>query len=423
MKKKVLVVGTTPDYVDWIRKSCPGRAVFLTAPEIRNMASQENPGPDEEFLCPVEDKKTAMTCLSGFLDKWKYRLSGIACFDCQAMELSSGIASEYGLSYPKLYAIRNCRDKLVCKEIWTENKIPCPRAEPMNSTEDVLRFFILSPKGIVLKPICGSGSELVFRCKSVKECETAFAEIREGLKKRSADLLFTPPSLQENLLVAEEFLPGPEYSCDFILENNTVTIIRMTRKIKADGLAFGTCAGYVLVSEIPGVMDPDEFRDLLRRAAKSLDIHRGLCMVDFMIREKQPVLIEMTPRPGGDCLPFLLREAGGLDILKLTLDFAENRPLTFTGMTGFKPYIGMRLFARKSGILTGFRTELLEGEKRIKSIHFTKNPGHVITLPPQDYDSWNLGHLILAPDAGSFPESQCSLIVKRLGIDIEKKDQ
>lgn len=419
MNKKILVVGTTPDYVDWIRRACPGRSVFLTDPEIRKNGWQETPEPEEELLCPIEDKKEALASLAEFLKKWNYQLSGIACFDCQAMELSSMIALEYGLSYPKLYAIRNCRDKLVSKEIWRENQVPCPLAEPMNSLEEVIRFFIASPKGIVLKPIYGSGSELVFRCKSVKECEQAFIEIREGLKKRSQDLLFKPSCLQENLMVAEEYLTGPEYSCDFILENNTVTIIRMTRKIKADGFPFGTASGYALLTEVPGQMDPDEFKDCLRRAAKSLDIHRGLCMVDFMIREKLPVFIEMTPRPGGDCLPFLLKEAGGLDILKLTLDFAENTPLGLNGMSGFKPYIGMRLHARKSGILKGFRADMLEGEKRVKSIHFTKNPGHVITLPPEDYDSWNLGHMIIEPDSKSFPESQCALIVKRLGIDIE----
>ncbi|MBI9091692.1 MAG: hypothetical protein JEZ12_20985 [Desulfobacterium sp.] len=46
-------------------------------------------------------------------------------------------------------------------------------------------------------------------------------------------------------------------------------------------------------------------------------------MVDFIIRNHQPVLIEMPPRPGGDCLPFLLLEAVDLDIIRLALDFYE----------------------------------------------------------------------------------------------------
>ncbi len=74
-------------------------------------------------------------------------------------------------------------------------------------------------------------------------------------------------------------------------------------------------------------------------------------MMDFIISENQVVLIELTPRPGGDCLPHLLKASTNLDILKLSLDFAQNYPLDLNNTHGSSPYVGIRLHAGQSGVL------------------------------------------------------------------------
>ncbi|WP_041279747.1 ATP-grasp domain-containing protein [Desulfobacula toluolica] len=418
-KKRVLVVGTTSDYIEWIRTACPNRALFLTDPEIRKNAQEDSPKDLEELLIPLNDFNRIKTDLLHHLKTWGQTLTGVACFDCESMETAALIASEFGLIYPDLYAIRNCRDKYVSKQLWQKNNIPCPLTAAVNSVDDVARFLDLRQKEVVLKPFFGSGSELVFRCKTLDDCKKAFMTIKAGLKRRCENPLFKKTSSQDDLMLAEEFLDGPEYSCDFIIENNVVTIIRLTRKIKPDNRPFGTVSGYVIPSDMPEHTDKAHLENILLNSAKCLGIRRGLCMVDFIINDYQPVLIEMTPRPGGDCLPFLLKEAGNLDILKLTLDFAEKKPLGLNGTTHFTPHIGIRLHAHKAGVLKRFNTDLLQNEKRIKKIHFTRKPGHIITMPPDDYDSWFLGHMIIAPDHKQYPETQCFLIGKRLGVEIE----
>jgi hypothetical protein len=220
-------------------------------------------------------------------------------------------------------------------------------------------------------------------------------------------------------MLAEKFITGPEYSGDFIIENNAVNIIRMTRKIKQADQLFGTVSGYALITGLPLRVDMKEFENCLLNGANALGIQKGICMVDFILDDCHPVLIEITPRPGGDCIPFLLKEAGKIDIIKLALDMAEQKPLKLKKSLSYKPLIGIRIHAQKAGKLLGFDTRGLDGEKRIRKIHFTRKPGHIITLPPADYDSWLLGHIIIEPGNTAYPETQCLLIKNRLGVEIE----
>lgn len=417
--KKTLIVGTTSDYIDWIQKSCPGKALFLTEPMVRKNACEDSPSEKEELILPLDDAGQVQNKLTCHLQKWNQIISGIACFDCESLELASRIASYLGLEYHSLSAIQNCRDKYISKILWQQNNISCPSATPIDSETEANQFLSENPNGIVLKPFCGSGSELVFKCKTPKECKTAFKIIKAGLNDRRTNPLFKKNDSTKQLMTAEKFISGPEYSCDFIIENDTIKIIRMTRKIKSSEAVFGTVSGYMLINDLPPNVDVPNFENCLLMGAKALGIQRGICMVDFIFKEGHPILIEITPRPGGDCIPFLLKEAGEIDILKTALTFAEHKPLKLKKQLSYKPLIGLRIHAQKAGKFKGFNTRGLENDKRIKKIHFIRKPGHIITMPPVDYDSWLLGHIIIEPDNTGFPETKCLLIKNRLEVEIE----
>ncbi|THB81641.1 MAG: ATP-grasp domain-containing protein [Desulfobacteraceae bacterium] len=430
-RDKVLVVGTTSDYIDWIQNTCPGRVLFMTDQEVRINAKEDSPVPEDELILPLTDlvntmsKKPAIVLshvfseLKHHLELWNQSLSGIICFDCEFLELTARIASVKGLEYPSVQAIRNCRDKFVSKKIWQENGVLCPKTLPVNSAEDAVRFLSESENGIVLKPFYGSGSELVFRCRTPEECNHAFNTIKDGLRKRCSKPLFLKSSSEEHLMMAEQFIPGPEYSCDCIIDEDRVRMIRLTRKIKSSNQPFGTISGYMLPAILPANIGHDSLKEAIRKGAKALGVSRGLCMVDFILGVHYPFLIEMTPRPGGDCLPFLLKEAGNLDILSLALDFAENKPIDLNGSTPANLHVGLRIHASKSGVFKGYDTSLLADENRLKQIHIIRQPGHEILLPPDDYDSWLIGHMIIEPNSSSYPETQCFTIGKRLQMEIE----
>ncbi|MCE5336360.1 MAG: ATP-grasp domain-containing protein [Desulfobacteraceae bacterium] len=419
-REVVLVVGTTSDYIDIIRRSAPGKAVFITDPQIRGKALEADPGPDEELLCTLTDPHGAGQALRRFLQRRGLTPAGITSFDCESMEFTSHLAREYRLPYPSAEAIANCRDKYLSKAAWSGQGLNCPQARKIRSAGEAVDFFDETGSPLVLKPLCGSGSELVFRCRSREDCRRDYARVLEGLRKRRSHPLYRSNASESEMIVAEECIDGEEYSCDFTVDNGRVQLIRLCRKIRARTQPFGTIQAYILCSpEQEGIAVQLFFHTLLL-AASSLQISRGLCMLDFIIGPKGVTLLEIAPRPGGDCLPFLLRAAAGLDILGLHLDFAcglQSVPCVRPG--GKDVYAGLRHFAPRAGTLKRIDRELLERDPRVLEIGTLRTPGHVITLPPEDYSSWLLGYVIARLDPAERIETGIQELLDKIRPEIE----
>ena len=418
----MLVVGTTDDYIDWIRRACPGQAVFLTSPAVRQSSCFETPRSKEEILSDLNDGARVRAEVADHLKRFGLTLSGITCFDCECLGLAADLAKAFGLPYPSRAAVEKARDKFRSKEIWQSEGIHCPRVACINSLEDALSFMGDSGNAVVLKPVAGSGSELIFKCRTREDCARGFEAIRDGLARRAENPLFC--SGRKDLMLAEEMIEGPEFSADFMVEQDRVDIIRVCRKIKYRSHPFGTIAGYQLLSDSylsgPGAsLDMEDLQETLYRGAVSLGITRGICMADFIRNSRRRnVLVELTPRPGGDCLPQLIREGMGVDMLALALDAARGIPRQINGKSPVQPLTGVRIFAPRAGMLKRVDTCTLTEDPRVKSVVINRAAGHVVTLPPEDYDSWILGYMILAPDGRGYPETQAQVMSSRIHIEV-----
>jgi hypothetical protein len=80
---RVVVVGTTADYIELIRRRYPHRALFLTDPAERARASEETPGPVEEILCDFTNNAEVLAVLRDHLRQFGLAVDGVACFDCE----------------------------------------------------------------------------------------------------------------------------------------------------------------------------------------------------------------------------------------------------------------------------------------------------------------------------------------------------
>ena len=419
IRTKVLVVGTTPDYIDWIRRSCPDRALFLTDPAVRRQAVEPSPPPAEEVLCNLSDYLEARQLLQRHLLQENFRLDGVACYDCESMESAALLAQEYALPYPSVQAVKNCRDKYLTKTLWSRHNLVTPRVRQIRSAAEAVHFFQDLGGPCVLKPLGGSGSELIFYCDSARACRNNFIKIIDGLQQRRNNRLYQAFSTADPVILAEEFVAGEEYSCDFVIENGRVEVIRLTRKILSTRGPFGTAMGYLLPGPLPEAIKESDFRQTLYRCALALGINRAICMLDFMVCKNQIVLLELSPRPGGDCLPSLLRRCMNLDMITLYLDFCQQRPRRLQEPSDPHPCLGLRLHAGRGGSLKKIDTRQLQHDSRVREIHLTRQPGHQIKMPPDDYDSWLLGHIIFDLDVDTVPEAQCQALLEKLVVEVE----
>ena len=85
-------------------------------------------------------------------------------------------------------------------------------------------------------------------------------------------------------------------------------------------------------------------------------------------------------------------------MLKFTMDFScgKHDP-SYPGIDE-DGVTGGRIFAQKSGVLRHVDTRRLQNDVRLLDVHIKHAPGHDIKMPPLDYDSWILGHVVFRPD-------------------------
>ncbi len=144
-------------------------------------------------------------------------------------------------------------------------------------------------------------------------------------------------------------------------------------------------------------------------------------MLDFIVQDNRAFMIELTPRPGGDCLPPLLLNSCGMDILGCTLDFAEGHPFVPDTSLQWQPLVGVRLFAACSGEIEQIDSSALLRDHRVVESHLKRGPGHRVVLPPEDYESRLLGHVIFKPAGPESIENECIEIASKLKIEMNRE--
>jgi biotin carboxylase len=424
--KRTLVVGTTADYVDLIRTSYPDRALFVShssaVQEEKNLLWNR-----DELLCDLTDSLQVCERLSHHLECTGITPSGIACFDCESLGLAAYLAEKLGLPFPSREAVAACRNKYVERKMWCKADVDCPKAELVHCSDDLLRFFSKQKKQIILKPLSGTGSELVFRCSSREDCIRAYSTIQSRMRDHEDQRLYptahddSPALSPRRVFMAEEFADGIEYSCDFVLDGDRADIIRIAKKLHSPRQVFGTTWAYIVPASLPTSINYESFVEQAKRAARALSLDRAICMLDFMVVDNRTVFLELSPRPGGDCLPDLLLHAGRFDIIAFTLNFADGLPYSISDFRKWSTRVGLRLFAEREGKISKISQHHISMDSRVRSVRLRHGAGHRVVLPPYDYDSRILGHVIFRPNDYSTIPYECHDISAKLKIEMEEE--
>ena len=401
----VLVVGTTPDYVAKINDTYPNAALFITDPRFRDDHRLKNIEPSAILFSPLDSFDETFQALVQHLSAHHVNARGIACFDCESLVLASRLAHHLGKPFPPPEAILRSRNKYEARKTWSQAGILSPRAIMVSELNETLEFFHLIENDIVLKPISGSGSELVFRCVTEEEVKESVGIMKSQLPRRRSNPLFT---LRSDLFsgqsavdpcnswIAEEFISGDEFSCDFVLENGRVIILRETGKIKATDETFGSVLAYRFPPQYPEVFSLENLCHVLRLAAESLGYTWGHFMVDYIIHDNFPCMIEMTPRPGGDSIPDLIKIATGRDLLGMHMDIMSGRPIPSNGLPkSLQTFFSVNIYAKEEGRITCLDTCRIISQPWVKDLFLKKDVGDRIKLPPDDYDNRLIGYCVI----------------------------
>jgi biotin carboxylase len=221
-------------------------------------------------------------------------LSGITSSSEYFVGTAARVAARLGLPAPDPAAIERCRDKAVQRAWLAERGVPVPAFAVCRTRADAAAATRAFAGPVVVKPVCGSGSQGVRACQS----PAAAGDWAEHLLTDA-----------EKVLVERE-ISGPEYSAE-VLDGEVVGITAKHLGARPHFVESG--------HDFPAPV-PDGVALLLagaaRNALRAMGLPTGPAHVEIRLSGAgQPYLIEINPRLAGGLIPRLVRYATGRDLV------------------------------------------------------------------------------------------------------------
>jgi biotin carboxylase len=256
----------------------------------------------------IIDREAIVECCRGFSPL------AVCTIASDAAALTVGyVADALGLCGNSLESVRKSTDKFYMREAFERAGIETPHhillTEPMDRWDDDLSF------PVIVKPTDRSGSRGVTKTFS---CDEIPAAVENALA-----LSF------EGRAIIEEFIEGPEYSCESISYRGEHTVLAVTRKYTSDSPHFIE-RGHMQPSDLDGAQI-QAVKEMTRRALDALHVTDGASHTEFRISaDGAPRIIESGARMGGDCIgTHLVPISTGMDYLQMVIDVAVGNPPVF----------------------------------------------------------------------------------------------
>ena len=253
-------------------------------------------------------------------------IDGICTFSSDAAVPSVGhVCAQLGLPGVSPEAAEIMTHKHLFRESQHRNQLECPRfasGRAWESLEDEVRQFSYP---VLFKPVDSSGSRGVIR---LDRFDTQAARCCFGHAVSFS---------RSGRVCVEEWVAGVEVGGDAILFDGGIVFAVVTHKHMEGFIVRGHSLPTNITAE-----QRQWVVEALSAACKALDYTCGPLNFDVMIAEDRAVVLEMSPRNGGNGIPTVIQRATGCDIEEQTIRIAMGLPPTFPapGRTrGFGSYI------------------------------------------------------------------------------------
>ena len=222
-----------------------------------------------------------------------------------AVMTAAHLAERLGLAGPSPAVARVLTHKQLFREFLAGAALPCPRVFPL--TDDKMSARGLFDKcSWLVKPNRSSGSKGIFIVRSEAELQSRLPESRVFSTDRTAML--------------EEFVHGTQHTCDGVLQDGKVALALLTDRDTALP-PYTVTTGHRVPSRLPEPIQAKALsviEDVLGR----LRVSSGPFDCDFIVDGERIVLIEITPRLGGNSLSRLFQAALDFDFVAYAVSHA-----------------------------------------------------------------------------------------------------
>jgi biotin carboxylase len=256
-------------------------------------------------------------------------ITAVVAADTPMLALAATVAARKGLPHNPVDAVLNAADKARQRQRWAAAGVAQPRFEivpvaasdaSIGETAEAVGF------PCVVKAVSLSASQGILRAGDRAAAQAAARRIRQ--------VLAAARRLEQEPLLVEEYLPGPELSIDGLLVGGDLTPVAIFDKpLTPDGPTFEETL-LVTPSRLPEPVLDAAIRTA-GQAARALGLTSGPIHAELRVDNRsgrpRPAMLELAARSIGGLCSRALRLPGGASLEELVLGNALGQPAPATG--------------------------------------------------------------------------------------------
>lgn len=315
--------------------------------------------------------------------------AGVLCWDEGRTLQAAGIAEALGLPGGDPGAILRCRDKHRTRTALAEAGVPSAASRLVGTLDEAGEVARQLGYPLVVKPRGLSASLGVSRVDGPDQLAVAFANACDTNAQHHE-------LLDENVLV-EEYLDGPEISCDCALVDGRLTLLVAARKQLGFAPYFEE-VGHRVEADDPLRRDA-RLLDVLTRTHRALAFQNGITHVELRLTADGPKVIEVNGRLGGDLIPYLGWLATGIDPGRAAVDVA--RGLVPDARASRKQVAAVHFFyASRDVTVAGVDVDEARLPPQVQALDVLAPAGRALRLPPHGHVRSRYALAVVAADSG-----------------------
>lgn len=271
----------------------------------------------------------------------KLQIDGILCFASDpAAPTAAYVSEKLGLPGNTFSKVTILGEKHLWRKFLKENGFNTPRAKSYTNLDTLLNDKWELP--VMVKPIDSSGSKGVVKVMRLEELDSAFTYAMSFSRAKR--------------VIVEEFIErvGPQIGGDgFYGENKLEFICFGDQVVDVNINPFVPC----------GMTFPSNISTALSKAI-TYDIERVLSIIGFknlsfnlevMLDKKGRIfLMELGPRNGGNCIPEVIHNYSGVDMVALAVEAAMGKKMEVEPVYSECKFAYYALHSERSGVYKGY---------------------------------------------------------------------
>lgn len=332
----------------------------------------------------------------------EHQIDGICTFSSDVAVPTVGfVAEKLGLKGPTFSQTQTLSYKHKFREFLERQQLPRPQFASGTNFADLDHSAQNMTFPALCKPVDTSGSRGVTRLDhyDAKQLKEAFG--------------YAQSFSRSDTVCLEQFLEGIEVGGDALFVNGKLIFIAVTNKY---------LRGFAVTGHsLPSLRSDNEIervRQLIQKTCHALGFKDGPINFDVMLGDEVDVVLEMSPRNGGNGIPIVIHRSTGVDIEQAALQISVDDAISINEHSTWLSAGSYVFGAKTEGEILAMTDEGILQEKLpfLRYLHYTKTIGD--TVVPYTHSGHLLGFSVFDLETPNAYESQVAQIDQALNLKI-----